>query len=195
VSPSVPLVEALLALSALLAVLAGATAARKGQRALWTRRRARLEEAARPHLLAVLAGEPPHEPRDLPAPVGKVFEELAISFLPKLRGSDRETLVSILVQRDALARARRRATRPGAVGRARAAELLGAAGDQHALPVLTRLLADRDPEVRTVAARALGKLGAPAVAPLLAALERAGRSRQAWSRWRWFTPARAARRP
>src|SRR5437762_323005 len=71
-----------------------------------------------------------------------------------------------------LERARKRTRRPGAVGRASAAELLGAAAHEPALPELTMLLEDRDPDVRSAAARALGKLGDPAAVPaLLAALE------------------------
>jgi hypothetical protein len=107
---------------------------------------------------------------DLSDSLGPTFEQLSIALLPKLRGADRDTLVAALEQRGVLERARRRTARLGAVGRARAAELLGNAGDVRALPALTRLLSDRDPDVRTVAARALGKLGPSAVAPLLEAL-------------------------
>jgi len=78
----------------------------------------------------------------------------------------------MLDERGAIARARRRTHLPGAVSRARAAELLGAAGDTAALGDLRRLLHDRSSDVRAAAARALGKLGdAEAVPALLAALD------------------------
>ena len=64
------------------------------------------------------------------------------------------------------ARDPRRTHRPGPVGRARAAELLGAAGYSEARPELELLLSDRHPAVRA-AARALGKLGDPAAVPAL----------------------------
>jgi HEAT repeat protein len=172
VNAPLPLLEALLALSVLLAVIGISTAVSKWIRVRRDRRRARLESAARPHLLEVLGDESdaPSIPQMSDA-VAATFERLAISLLPKLRGADRATLVSVLEQRGALERARRRTSRPGAVGRANAAELLGAAGDASSLPYLVKLLDDRIPEVRIVAARALGKLGSAAVAPLLAALD------------------------
>ncbi|HYB27514.1 MAG TPA: HEAT repeat domain-containing protein [Solirubrobacteraceae bacterium] len=167
-----PLLEALTALSGLLSVLAIATTACKVQRALRLRRHRRLEAAARPHVLRVLADdERSGSAPEMNHSLGRTFEELSISLLPKLRGADRDALVAALENRGVLERARRRTSRSGAVGRARAAQLLGDAGDEGALPGLARLLADRDPEVRTVAARALGKLGPTAVEPLLAALD------------------------
>lgn len=169
---SVPLLEALTALSGLLAVLAIATTACKVQRALRLRRRRRLEATVRPHVLRVLAeDENPGSADQMNDSLGRTFEELSISLLPKLRGADRDALVAALDNRGVLERARRRTSRPGAVGRARAAQLLGDSGDERALPGLARLLEDRDPDVRTVAARALGKLGPAAVEPLLAAID------------------------
>lgn len=168
---ALPLLEALAALAGLLAVLTIATTACKLQRAVRLRGRARRETVARAHVLRLLADDGnPDAAHDVGDALGPAFERLSIALLPKLRGADRDALVSALEQRGVLERARRRTRRPGAVGRARAAELLGNAGDERALAELTRLLADRDPEVRTVAARALGKLGPSAVAPLLEAL-------------------------
>jgi HEAT repeat protein len=171
VNGPLPLLEAVAALSGLLALLATATAACKLQRGVRLRRRARREAVARPHVLRLIAdgGNRVIAP-DSRDPLGRTFEELSISLLPKLRGADRHALVGVLEDRGVLERARRRTARPGAVGRAKAAELLGNAGDARALPALSRLLTDRDPEVRTVAARALGKLGPLAVRPLLGAL-------------------------
>jgi HEAT repeats len=168
VNASLPLLEALAALSGLLALLTVATTVCKLQRTVRLRGRAHREAVARTHVLRLLADDA--KASDVAASLGPTFERLSVSLLPKLRGADRDALVIALEQRGVLERARRRTGRPGAVGRARAAELLGNAGDERALPELRRLLADRDPEVRTVAARALGKLGPVAVAPLLQAL-------------------------
>ena len=171
-----PLLEALAALSVLLALLIAATAVCKLQRAVRLHGRARREASARPHVLRLFAdGGNPDAARDMSESLARTFELLSISLLPKLRGADRDALVTALEERGVLERARRRATRPGAIGRARAAELLGNAGDERALSALARLLTDRDPEVRAVAARALGKLGPSAVAPLLETLT-AGRT-------------------
>jgi hypothetical protein len=71
------------------------------------------------------------------------------------------------IGRGAIAGALRRTRLPGAVSRARAAELLGASGDAAALAALSRLLSDRHAEVRAAAVRALGKLGDPDALPLL----------------------------
>ena len=173
-NPSVALVVALLLLTALLALLTLAMAARKALRQVADRRRADLEARLRPAVLAMLAQDEP----DLSAlPVlgrggGPVLVEVVTGLLRKLRGEDRAVLVRLLEGRGVLEAARRRTYRPGALGRARAAALLGTAGVQRALPELARLLRDRDPEVRAVAARALGKLGDPGATPfLLAALE------------------------
>jgi len=99
------------------------------------------------------------------------LEPLAAGLLPKLRGADRDALIALLEGSGALDRARRNLHRRGAIRRAAAADLLGAAGDMRSLPDLERLLHDRHQDVRVVAARAIGKLGARAVDPLLNALD------------------------
>lgn len=166
--------EALYALTGLLVLLLAATGARKAVRARQDRRRRRLEAAVRPALMQYLVDE-----QDDPAALAvagrggeTTLRTLAVGLLPKLRGADRDALVSLLDSRGVLARAQRRTRRPGAVGRARAAELLGTSRASGASAELRRLLADSQSDVRIVAARALGKLGDPAaVAPLLATLE------------------------
>jgi hypothetical protein len=167
-------VAALVAISVLLVLLTIATAGRKALRAARDRRAARVDAAVRPALLGYLAEDEP-DPAALEITsraAGRSLEELSTGLLTKLRGEDRRALERLLAAHGVLECARERTRRPGAVGRARAAELLGAAAHEPALPELTMLLDDRDPDVRSAAARALGKLGDPAAVPaLLAALE------------------------
>lgn len=167
-------VVALVAISALLVLLMLLTTAHKVLRAARERRHARVEAAVRPALLEFLAEDDP-DPAELEftsRAAGRSLEELAAGLLTKLRGEDRRVLERLLESHGVLDRARARTRRPGAVGRARAAELLGAAAHADALPELTALLGDRDRDVRATAARALGKAGDPGAVPaLLASLE------------------------
>jgi HEAT repeat protein len=152
---------ALVALTVLLVLLLFLTVARKALRAAADRRRERLEAIVRPSLLQYLAAENP-DPAELDVAgraAGRSLDVLAAGLLPKLRGEDRDALTRVLSDRGTIARARRRTRLPGAVRRARAAELLGAAGDVEARPDLHRLLVDSNADVRAAAARALGKLG------------------------------------
>jgi HEAT repeat protein len=176
VSLSLNLVTALVALSSLLIGLTFATSARKLHRALQERRQERLAALVRPQLLRLIADDAldPQAAQGLTRAAGDKLEDLAVSLLSKLRGADRAALVAFLDQRGVIESARRRTRRRGAVGRARAAELLGAIGELRASDDLIRLLGDRDEEGRAVAARALGKLGdASAVPHLLATLDAA----------------------
>jgi HEAT repeat protein len=158
---------ALLALAVLLVVLSAVTAIERGRSIRRDRRRREAEATAKRQVLRVLAGDGPV----LQSSQSRELESVAASLLPKLRGEDRDALVAFLDGSGALDRARAELSQRGAVRRARAAELLGAASDTQALPRLIELLDDRDGDVRIVAARALGKLGPPAVAPLLGALD------------------------
>lgn len=160
---------ALWAVTGLLLSLTLLTAAHKTLRTARDRRRARIEAIVRPSLLALLAEDDP-DPADLELSgrsAGDSLEALATGLLTKLRGEDRRVLERLLAVHGVLERARRRTRRPGPVGRARAAELLGAAGYAEARPELELLLSDREPSVRATAARALGKLGDPAAIPAL----------------------------
>jgi len=165
---------ALWAVTGLLVGLTLLTAVHKTLHAARERRRRRIEAVVRPALLAFLAEDDP-DPADLDLhsrAADHSLEELAGALLTKLRGEDRRVLERLLAAHGVLERARRRTRRPGPVGRARAAELLGAAAYADARPELERLLKDHEPSVRATAARALGKLGDPAAVPaLLAAIE------------------------
>ena len=100
------------------------------------------------------------------------LETRARSLLPKLRGEDRQILARLLEHGGAIDTARRETRSRKATTRACAGEFLGNAGAVEALPDLTTLLRDRDPEVRWAAARGLGRLGDTAGVPvLLASLE------------------------
>src|ERR671934_2644217 len=160
---------ALVALTVVLVVLLALTAARKALRAASERRRDRLESLVRPALLRYLADENP-APAALEVAgraAGRSLDTLAAGLLPKLRGEDRDALTRVLADRGTIAKARRRTRLPGPVSRARAAELLGAAGDAEALPELRRLLIDSNADVRSAAARALGKVGDIEAVPAL----------------------------
>lgn len=139
-------------------------------------RRQRLVQRVRPLLLDVLADESA-DPESLAAlsslPDGqwRVLEPTVVAMLGKVRGGARASLVELLEQRGTLERAERRTRARSRLARCQAAEMLGAARQPRSLPALVRLLHDRDGEVRQVAARALGRVGAAdATEPLLAAV-------------------------
>ena len=100
-----------------------------------------------------------------------VLDDVVLGLLPQLRGSDREVLQQVLTARGVVDRAAADLGARAAWRRGRAATLLGSTGSRAHTAELTALLADRDPEVRCAAARALGKSGEPsAVTSLLEAL-------------------------
>ncbi|GAB3243895.1 HEAT repeat domain-containing protein [Kineosporia babensis] len=100
------------------------------------------------------------------------FEELVAGLLPKLRGADRSMLVDILRRRGTIEDARMGTLSRLPVRRYRAVELLGAAGVSEGIPEATRLLGDRNTDVRLAAVRALGRIGtAEAAAGLLEHLD------------------------
>jgi HEAT repeat protein len=142
--------------------------------------RARLAAPARRTLLALAAGDDGSESLNtlvrLEPRVWLAVEPMAVALLGKVRGEAHAALVSAFEQRGMAGRALREVGARGAVRRARAAEVLGNLGHGEAVPSLVRLLADPDPDVRAVAARALGRIADPVAAgPLLDSL--AGRRR------------------
>ncbi|OLE25393.1 MAG: hypothetical protein AUG44_16120 [Actinobacteria bacterium 13_1_20CM_3_71_11] len=143
---------------------------------LWLdRRRERLAAGPRRILLEFLAdGGPPDQLEELVAlrgPHWRALEPAATAMLAKVRGEARDALVEVFERHGVGDRALRDLGRAGAVRRGRAAETLGSLRRRDAVPALCARLADRDPDVRLAAVRALGRIGDPAAAgPLLATL-------------------------
>jgi HEAT repeat protein len=137
------------------------------------RRRRDHRDAARraaltPLVYSLLDGEDPAAPlTDAPA----VLDDVVLHLLPQLRGSDRQVLQDVLVSRGVVDRASHDLSARAAWRRGRAAMLIGATGSVRHTADLIALLADRSPDVRSAAARALGKAGdITAVLALLASL-------------------------
>jgi len=134
-------------------------------------RKSRRVEAVRPAVIALAAADDSADAATVIAPLRRAeiatLEEIAYEFLTKVRGAGREALVALLAERGVRDRALRRLSRPGAIGRARAAAVLGQIGGSAAIAPLADRLTDRDPEVRLVVARALGELGHRDVVPHL----------------------------
>lgn len=153
----------------LLAVTAGGRAVRVARE---RRDEGRSAGPRRRLVVAVADGDPDPAELDelvaLDARTWRALEPAVLSMAVKLRGDARRVVVDLLERRGLVDAAVRRASRRGAVGRARAAELLGVVGGPRALVTLARLLDDRDDEVRAVAVRSLGRVSDPAAALALA---------------------------
>lgn len=106
----------------------------------------------------------------------KALVELLWQMVSKVRGSSRDDIVAWLEAEGALKRERKRLLSLRAVPRAKGAHRLGSVGDPEDAAHILPLLASRDRELRAVAVRALGRIGAPGtVGPVLHAS--AGRRR------------------
>lgn len=168
------------AIAALVVVLSIAVVLRRYLRERNERRRARLVEPLRQVLVRLVTDptgdDPSLEHETLLATLPRTWEALeptVLDMLRKVRGESRDRLVAVVVAKGTVTRMRRRTRRWGAVRRAHAAELLGLLRQPDARDDLVRLLRDHDPEVRIVAARALGELGdVSAAQPLLESLVR-----------------------
>jgi HEAT repeat protein len=137
-------------------------------------RSARAETEMRPVLYAALdaGGFDPKVVDALSRTERRVLEAQARSLLPKLRGSDHETLGRMLDRWGAVDEARRQSRSRRAGTRAKAGVFLGEAGSPAAVRDLIVLLHDPEPRVRWSAARGLGRLGHPsALSPLLGSME------------------------
>jgi HEAT repeat protein len=100
-----------------------------------------------------------------------LLDDLVLDLATQLRGADRAVLQRVLTARGVVDRAARNLTARAAWRRGRAAVLLGSAASAAHTGALARLLGDRSADVRSAAARALGKAGNESAAgPLLAAL-------------------------
>jgi hypothetical protein len=96
---------------------------------------------------------------------------VAIRLLEDLRGPARDRLVELFERRGVTGQAVDDIRSRIPATRARAAEVLGLLGHRPAVPELRRVLRDRDPDVRQVATRALGRIEDPAaVLPLIETL-------------------------
>jgi HEAT repeat protein len=168
---------AAVAIGALLvaAILFGVvTVAGRLARRITGERRARLAAPARRLLVRLTAGDEEETLIDqlvaIDAHTWRAVEPTAVAMLGKVRGEAHTALVTVFQRRGAATRAERDLTSRSAVVRARAAEVLGNIGTAEDVPQLVELLADRDPDVRVVAVRALGRIAHPSAAgPLLAA--------------------------
>jgi HEAT repeat protein len=95
------------------------------------------------------------------------LEPTLTALLGKVAGGARTALVRLYELRGAAVDAVCDLSSRSAVRRGRAAQVLGQLGHRPAAPSLCPLLADRDPEVRLAAARALGRCGGPESVPYL----------------------------
>lgn len=119
----------------------------------------------RTDLLAVASGEDPHGAartrliahRDSRSELDRAL----VDVLTKVRGTPADELVGVLRSRDAVARALSATRSISSVRRARAYRTLGLLRDPDLTTDLLRGLHDRSPEVRLVATRAIGAVGAP----------------------------------
>ncbi len=165
------------AIAALCVVLSLAIVLRRGLREQVQRRERALAEPHRQLLVALVVDDDVDEAHlrtlvRLDDTTWSALEPIVVAMVRKLRGEARAVLVDLLDRRGTIARLTRRLRSRGAVRRARAAELLGLLGEHAPRPELEQmLLHDHDPEVRIVAARALGEIGHPSSAgPLLSAV-------------------------
>jgi HEAT repeat protein len=133
------------------------------------KRRALREQRLRPQLLSLLAADARQAPAELDLHHGDldVLADLAGPFLRKVRGDARERLAQQLHQRGVVMQARHRLHSRNAVRRARAAAFLGNVGDDDSVDRLCNALHDVHPDVRSTAARALGRIRRAEAAPAL----------------------------
>ncbi|EAP99021.1 phycocyanin alpha phycocyanobilin lyase related protein NblB-like [Janibacter sp. HTCC2649] len=136
----------------------------------------------RPDLLAVAAGE--DEQGDArrrlagDRSAGPALDRAVVDLLTKVRGAPADALVTVLRERNGVARALDSLEARSSVRRARATRTLGLLRDPAQVTDLVRMLDDRSGEVRIVAARAVGALGPRAGASAASAVLRAVRSRR-----------------
>lgn len=95
------------------------------------------------------------------------LDELSQAIATKIKGEAKQTIVDLLEERGSIDKAIRRTRNLGAIGRCRAASLLGNLAIDRSRGALEELLKDRNREVRVQAARALGNIGDPRSVPAI----------------------------
>lgn len=101
----------------------------------------------------------------LPAHIWTRLRPSVVAFLPKVRGLPADDLGEVMRAHGEVDKAARMLSARSAVDRARAAYLLGLVRDPDSVPQVLPLAEDSAPDVRLVAARALGTVGDPSAAP------------------------------
>ncbi|TDT94126.1 HEAT repeat protein [Streptomyces sp. 846.5] len=158
-------------LSAFVLVLLVLLAALRATRWVRHRRREHALEPLRGLLLELLCAEGEGEAGALSVlarlddRAWTALEPTARAMLAKVSGQARDSLVELFEQRGVAVRALADLGRRGTVRRARAAEVLGLLRYRPSVRALCRLLCHRDPEVRVVAGRALGRIGDASAVP------------------------------
>jgi HEAT repeat protein len=152
-------------------ILATATVLQRAAQDFVQRRDARVLAPIRPLVLRLSAGADDgsalRQLTGLNRRSWRTIEPLVVTMLGKIRGEARDDLVTLLQVRGAGDQALLNLQHRSMTKRARAAEALGVLGvAEYVEPLLGRLV-DPSPDVRQVAARALGSIGEPAAAPAL----------------------------
>jgi HEAT repeat protein len=149
-----------------------------GRRVVLARREGRvgeLEQRMVPRALAIVQGDERPEDLDLEADELAALASVLARYSRLLDGEAKGAIVAFFEQRGLVDRQARDLRSRRAWRRARAAHVLGDIGSLAAVPELIGALGDKDAEVRSAAARSLGRLRAQsAVGPLVDALS-AGR--------------------
>ncbi|UUU24642.1 HEAT repeat domain-containing protein [Streptomyces sp. DSM 40750] len=137
------------------------------------RRRERIAAPVRGVLLHLLCADEDeqsgllHRLAEIDKRTWTALEPTLTALLGKVAGTARTALVRLCELRGAAVAAVADLSSRSAARRGRAAQVLGQLCHRPAAQALCRLLADRDPEVRLAAARALGRCGGPAAVPYL----------------------------
>ena len=119
----------------------------------------------------------------VPMPIWERLRPNVIAFLPKVRGTAAEDLSELLRSRGEIDRATKMLTSRSGVRRARGAYLLGLVRDRNHVELLIPLLADRDLDVRLVAAHSRGESGATSAANGILQALRTTRGRMGLPAW------------
>jgi HEAT repeat protein len=173
VIPTGFVIRALLCLMAVILVLCLLIVGARGVRRYRQRRRERIAAPVRGLLLQLLCAEEDeqtellHRLAEIDERTWTALEPSLTALLEKVSGGARTALIRLYELRGAAVDAVADLDSRSAVRRGRAAQVLGQLSHRPAAASLCRLLADRDPEVRLAATRALGRCGGPAAVPHL----------------------------